>query len=63
VVAAAELDVVAAGDDVELELLLLPQPTARADTAIELTTAEIRRGDAAFSKMTSPCLHARILAS
>jgi hypothetical protein len=39
---AVVLAVVAAGDEVELELLL-PQPTATADTAIAMTGAEPRR--------------------
>ena len=52
-VAVAELDVVAADDDVELELLLLPQPAASADTAIVITTAEIRRVEAALNKTTA----------
>ena len=43
-VAGVELDVVAAGEDVELELeLLLPQPAARADTATAISTDQKRR--------------------
>jgi hypothetical protein len=52
VVAGAEPDVVAADDDVELELLL-PQPTANADAAIAMTTAETRRARTSPSNTTA----------
>jgi hypothetical protein len=47
--------VVAAGDDVELELLL-PQPTAAADTAIAMNAAELRRVEAEPIKTTASLL-------
>ena len=57
VVAVPKLDVVAAGEDDELELLL-PQPTASADTAIAMTTTEIHRPEVALTRKT-PSLSAR----
>jgi hypothetical protein len=47
-----ELDVAAAADGVELELLL-PQPAASTDTAIAMTAAEIRRAEAVLTKTTA----------
>jgi hypothetical protein len=43
VLAGAELDVVAAGNEVELALLLLPHAPASADTAIAISPTETRR--------------------
>jgi hypothetical protein len=48
VVAGAELDVAAGCEAVELELLL-PQPTASADTAIAITAAEIPQAEFALT--------------
>jgi hypothetical protein len=53
VVAATELVRVAAGGDVELGLLLLPQPAANADTPIVMTRAEKRRAELALAKTTA----------
>lgn len=62
-VAGVELDVVAAGEDVEVELeLLLPQAAVRADTATALTASHKRRAGIDLIRRSPPCLHARILA-
>jgi hypothetical protein len=65
VVAGAELDVVAAGEDVELEVeleLLLPQPAANADTATVIARTTIRRAEVGLTTGPPPCSRAGILA-
>jgi hypothetical protein len=51
VLAGAELEVVGGGEDVELELLL-PQPTATADTALTTSIDATRRAGVALTKTT-----------